>query len=144
MKRRVTDPAELREINQMLAQSSRHLFEAVSIMQPFAEDKELARHLAALQPPAQPERPVRRNQTMEIKGTVRFYDQVRGFGFLTPAGVADEDRDRHVYCHVAALRRSGLLSLKAGQHVAFELQSARKPGMKDEAAAIRILLNEAA
>jgi cold shock protein len=81
---------------------------------------------------------------MQITGRVKFYDQVRGFGFLTPDGVADEDRARHVYLHVAALRRSGLLSLKAGQRVAFELQPGRKPGMKDEAAAIRILLDEAA
>jgi cold shock CspA family protein len=69
---------------------------------------------------------------------------VRGFGFVVPTGVADQDRDRNVYCHVAALRRSGLLSLKAGQRVAFELQPARKPGQKDEAATVRILLDEAA
>jgi CspA family cold shock protein len=115
-------------------------------MLPFRErSRELARHLAALQPSsAGPERPVRRNQTTEIIGTVKFYDSVRGFGFIAPLGTDAEDRSKQIYVHAASVRRSGLTSLSAGQRVAFQLQPARRPGPKDEAAAIRILLDEAA
>jgi len=79
---------------------------------------------------------------MEITGIISFFNGA--FGFIVPAGVADEDRSRHVYCHAAALRRSGIASLTAGQRVAFELRPARRPGMKDEAANIRVLLDDAA
>ena len=81
---------------------------------------------------------------MEIIGTVKFFDERRGFGFITPLGVDAEDRTKQVFVHVGAVRRSGLLALSAGQRVAFELQPGRRPGMKDEAAVLRILLDEAA
>jgi CspA family cold shock protein len=81
---------------------------------------------------------------MEITGIVKFYDAVRGFGFIAPVGSDAEDRSKQIYVHAASVRRSGLTSLSAGQRVAFQSQPARRPGQKDEAAAIRILLDEAA
>jgi cold shock CspA family protein len=90
-------------------------------MNPFAEDQELARHLAAQQPPpARPERPaetLRKNQAMEISGIVKHYDVVRQFGFICPLGVDPEDRSKQIYVHGAAVRRSGLTSLEKGQRV---------------------------
>jgi cold shock CspA family protein len=64
--------------------------------------------------------------------------------FDASAAADAEDRSKQVYVHAASVRRSGLTSLSAGQRVAFELQPARRPGQKDEAASIRILLDEAA
>jgi cold shock protein len=143
-KRRVTDPAELRELNQTLAQALALYLKQFDAT--LSGSPELARYLASLQPPpARPARPaLRKNHTMEIIGTVKFFDERRGFGFITPIGVDVEDRTKQVFVHVGAVRRSGLTSLSAGQRVALELQPARKPGMKDEATALRILLDEAA
>jgi cold shock protein len=80
----------------------------------------------------------------EGTGTVKFYDPMRGFGFIAPVGSDAEDRSKQIYVHAASVRRSGLTSLSAGQRVAFELQPARRLGQKDEAVSIRILLGEAA
>ena len=50
--------------------------------------------------------------SLEILGAVKFYDPVRGFGFVVP------DRgDREVFVHMSVLSRSGLDDLPPGQRV---------------------------
>ena len=47
-----------------------------------------------------------------IRGTVKFYDPVRGFGFIVP-----DDGGREVFVHTRVLARSGLGDLQPGQRV---------------------------
>ena len=49
---------------------------------------------------------------VEVLGTVKFYDPVRGFGFVVP-----DDGSREVFVHMSALDRSGLDDLEPGQRV---------------------------
>lgn len=48
-------------------------------------------------------------------GTVRFYNQLRGFGFIQP-----DRNEADVYIHFTALERAGLSDLIGGQRVKFE------------------------
>lgn len=50
--------------------------------------------------------------SVEVSGTVKFYDPVRGFGFVVP-----DDGGREVFVHMSALARSGLDDLESGQRV---------------------------
>ena len=51
------------------------------------------------------------------KGTVKFFDSDRGFGFITP-----EDGSDDVFVHISAVERSGLGYLSEGQKIEFEAQ----------------------
>lgn len=56
-------------------------------------------------------------------GTVKFFNQTRGFGFITP-----DDGSKDVFVHISAVERSGLNGLNEGQKVSFEVQpDARGP-----------------
>jgi CspA family cold shock protein len=56
-------------------------------------------------------------------GTVKFFNQAKGFGFIAPdEGGAD------VFVHVSAVERSGLDGLNDGDQVAFELEQDRRSG----------------
>lgn len=49
-------------------------------------------------------------------GTVKWFNQVKGFGFITPdQGGAD------VFVHISELQRAGLSTLGEGQKVSYEL-----------------------
>ena len=50
--------------------------------------------------------------SVEVLGTVKFYDPVRGFGFVVP-----DEGDREVFVHMSVLSRSGLDDLQPGQRV---------------------------
>ncbi len=56
-------------------------------------------------------------------GTVKFFNQTRGFGFITP-----DDGSKDVFVHISAVERSGMTGLTEGQKVSFEVQpDARGP-----------------
>lgn len=55
------------------------------------------------------------------KGTVKFFDTTKGFGFITP-----EDGSKDVFVHISAVQQSGLTGLNDGQSVEFEIQPDRK------------------
>ena len=56
-------------------------------------------------------------------GIVKFFNQTRGFGFITP-----DDGSKDVFVHISAVERSGLAGLNEGQKVNFEVQpDARGP-----------------
>ncbi|WP_337266917.1 cold-shock protein [Oryzifoliimicrobium ureilyticus] len=57
---------------------------------------------------------------MAMKGTVKFFNQDKGFGFITPDGGAKD-----VFVHVSALQASGLQSLREGQQVTFDTEPDR-------------------
>ena len=50
-------------------------------------------------------------------GTVKFFNQTKGFGFITP-----EDGSKDVFVHISAVEQSGMSTLSDGQKVEFETQ----------------------
>ncbi|MFA7416383.1 MAG: cold-shock protein [Rhizobium sp.] len=57
---------------------------------------------------------------MATKGTVKFFNQDKGFGFITPEGGAKD-----VFVHISALQASGIQSLHDGQEVTFDTEPDR-------------------
>jgi CspA family cold shock protein len=61
------------------------------------------------------------------KGTVKFFNTTKGFGFIAP-----DDGAKDVFVHVSALERSGIASLNEGDKVSFEVVTDRgKPAASD-------------
>ena len=58
-----------------------------------------------------------------IKGTVKFFNGTKGFGFITP-----DDGSKEVFVPTATVTSSGAGPLKAGQRVSFEAEY-RRPGV---------------
>ena len=58
-----------------------------------------------------------------IKGTVKFFNITKGFGFIQP-----EDGSKDAFVHATALERAGIHSLTEGQKVEYELVTDRKTG----------------
>ena len=57
---------------------------------------------------------------MAVTGTVKFFNQDKGFGVITPDGGAKD-----VFVHISALQAAGLQSLKEGQKVSFDTEPDR-------------------
>ena len=57
------------------------------------------------------------------KGTVKWYNSQKGYGFIQP-----EDGSKDVFVHVSAVERAGLYELKEGQVVTFEVVANQKTG----------------
>jgi CspA family cold shock protein len=55
------------------------------------------------------------------KGTVKFFNAGKGFGFIEQAGGG-----RDVFVHVSALERAGIAHLVEGQRVEFDLENDQK------------------
>lgn len=57
---------------------------------------------------------------MRMTGTVKFFNQTKGFGFITPdEGGAD------IFVHISAVQNSGLALLDQGMRVSFETEPDR-------------------
>jgi CspA family cold shock protein len=56
-------------------------------------------------------------------GTVKFFNNQKGFGFITPT-----DGGKDAFVHISALERAGISDLREGQKVEFELASDQKSG----------------
>lgn len=54
------------------------------------------------------------------KGTVKWFNATKGFGFIAPEGGSKD-----VFVHITALERAGIRSLDDGQKVTFDLESGR-------------------
>ena len=57
------------------------------------------------------------------KGTVKFYNDQKGFGFIAP-----DNGGKDVFVHVTALHRAGIESLAEGQKVSFDTAEDRRTG----------------
>jgi cold shock protein len=57
------------------------------------------------------------------KGTVKFYNDQKGFGFIQPDGGGKD-----VFIHATALERAGMRGLIEGQKVSFDTQEDRRTG----------------
>jgi CspA family cold shock protein len=53
-------------------------------------------------------------------GTVKFFDSVKGFGFIQP-----ESGDKDVFVHVSAVQRAGMNTLTDGQRVSYDVVTER-------------------
>jgi len=56
-----------------------------------------------------------------ITGTVKWFNDAKGFGFITP-----DDGSKDVFLHHSAIQGSGFKSLAEGQKVKFELTQGPK------------------
>jgi CspA family cold shock protein len=53
---------------------------------------------------------------MSTKGTVKFFNHSRGFGFIAP-----DDGGKDVFVHATALEKAGIGSVDEGDKVTFEI-----------------------
>lgn len=60
---------------------------------------------------------------MNGQGTVKFFNDTKGFGFIAPDTGGDD-----VFVHVSVVERAGLPGLSEGDEVAFELEQDRRSG----------------
>ena len=57
-------------------------------------------------------------------GTVKWFNAVKGYGFIEP-----EEGGKDVFVHISAVERAGLGTLKEGQRVSYELARDNKGKM---------------
>jgi cold shock protein len=57
------------------------------------------------------------------KGTVKWFDSRKGFGFIQP-----EAGGKDVFVHISAVERAGLSTLSEGQQVSFDVVADRRSG----------------
>ena len=50
-------------------------------------------------------------------GTVKFYNEQKGYGFIQP-----DNGSKDVFVHISAVERAGLTGLQEGQKLDYELQ----------------------
>ena len=65
-----------------------------------------------------------------MKGTVKWYNARKGYGFITP-----EDNSEDVFVHATSLKDSGLKKLYTGSEVSFEVD---KDGKGKRAKSIKV------
>jgi CspA family cold shock protein len=59
--------------------------------------------------------------TYDVSGTVKWFDQVRGFGFVTP-----EDGGQDVFLHSSVLQRAGKQDVQQGEKVSLEVRDGQR------------------
>ncbi len=55
------------------------------------------------------------------KGTVKWFNSTKGFGFITP-----DDGSKDVFVHINAVQNSGMNGLDEGQKVSFDTEDGQK------------------
>jgi len=71
-------------------------------------------------------------ETNMATGTVKWYNETKGYGFITPdAGGKD------VFVHATALERAGLRGLAEGQKITYDVEADRRSG-KESAANLKV------
>jgi CspA family cold shock protein len=56
-----------------------------------------------------------------VSGTVKWFNESKGFGFITPADGSDD-----VFVHFSAISGSGFKTLNEGQAVSFDVERGPK------------------
>ena len=85
---------------------------------------------------ARPERPAAYEPsadrpTVEDSGTVKWYNPMKGFGFIEP-----DQGGKDIFVHVSALQRSGITSLAEDQRVAVDVAAGNRG---PEAVSLRLI-----
>jgi cold shock protein len=57
------------------------------------------------------------------KGTVKFYNEQKGFGFIQP-----DEGGKDVFVHATALERAGISRLVEGQKIFFDIELDSRSG----------------
>ena len=57
------------------------------------------------------------------KGTVKWFNSQKGFGFIAP-----DSGGQDVFVHISAVERAGMHSLNEGQKISFEVVADRRTG----------------
>lgn len=55
-------------------------------------------------------------QTSKTTGIVKWFNDAKGFGFISPEGGGDD-----LFAHFSSIQMNGFKTLKEGQRVAFEI-----------------------
>ena len=58
-----------------------------------------------------------------MNGTVKFFNPIKGFGFIQPDG---DGKD--VFVHISAVERAGMSTLSEGQKVSFDITHDKRSG----------------
>jgi CspA family cold shock protein len=57
------------------------------------------------------------------KGTVKWFNGIKGFGFIQP-----DDGSKDVFVHISAVERAGMSNLSEGQKLSYEVVRDLKTG----------------
>ena len=57
------------------------------------------------------------------KGTVKWFNSQKGFGFIQPANGGQD-----VFVHISAVERAGMSTINEGQSVSFDIVADRRSG----------------
>lgn len=57
-------------------------------------------------------------------GTVKFFNESKGYGFIAPEGGGND-----AFVHISAVENSGMRSLRENQRVSYELEQDRRGKM---------------
>lgn len=60
-------------------------------------------------------------------GTVKFFNENKGYGFIAPEGGGQD-----AFVHITAVERAGMRTLRENQRVSYELQEDNRGKMKAE------------
>jgi CspA family cold shock protein len=66
------------------------------------------------------------------QGTVKFFNKMKGFGFITPDGGGND-----AFVHISAVEAAGLSGLDQDQRVSYELEPDRRG--RESAANLKML-----